>query len=124
MMFVRLTITEHQNAAQKVGTENPSTSRPTSRNRSALITTIPSPIVTTMKGSVNRTSSGFRNALNRLMSTTTARSEPGLSYSTPLTSRVARITPSASTSQRTSRLTIGWFFTGIVRQSPRRTAAQ
>src|SRR5688572_29247546 len=107
--FVTLTTSDPPSAVQNPSTTNPFTRCPTSRNNKALISTTPSPIVNRMNGSVNSTSNGFRIALKKLSSNTTAINVPPLSHSIPGTIFVASITPSASTSQRKSNCVIGEF---------------
>ena len=81
-MFVMLRTSEPQSAGQKPTTK-PSTSRPTIRNRKALITTIPSPIVTRMNGNVNSTRTGLRIALKKLRSTTASEERAGVAAMDP-----------------------------------------
>ena len=108
--FVRPTITAAQNAAPKPATSKPGTNSPTKRNSSALITTKPSPIVSTMKGSVKSTRKGRRTALKKLSNTTTTKSVAPSLQSTPSTSFSASVTPKASTSQRTIKASKGRSF--------------
>jgi len=70
--------------------------------RKALITSMPNPSESMMKGSVKSTSKGFSTALKRLSNSTTAASVPTSSQWMPVINLVARVTPSASTDQRTS----------------------
>jgi len=68
--LVTLRTREPPTAGQKPATLNPSTRRPTKRNRKALITTTPRPMVTMMNGNVNSISRGLRMALKKLRSST------------------------------------------------------
>jgi hypothetical protein len=78
--FVTLTTTAPPTADQNESTRNPSTSRPTSKNNKALITTMPNPNVSKMKGSVNSTISGLRITLNKLSNTPTPSNVVPLSH--------------------------------------------
>jgi len=69
-MFVTLRTREPPTAGQNPETVKPSTRCPTNKNRKALITTMPSPIVTMMNGNVNNTRMGLRMALKKLRRTT------------------------------------------------------
>ena len=62
-----------------------------------------------MNGSVNNNNSGFRIRLRKLSSTTTANNVDPSAHVMPGTIFVASITPSASTSQRTSNCSKGEF---------------
>ena len=104
---MRLTITAPPIAAQKLSTWKPSTNFPTKRNNKALITTMPSPIVSRMNGRVNNTNSGFRIALKKLNSNTTTSRVVWSSQWMPGISLVAMVTPSASTSQRIKSCSMG-----------------
>ncbi len=99
-MFVTLTMKAPNSADQKDSTRNPSTSSPTSQKRVALMSTMPTPIVSTMNGSANSISTGLITVLRKLNSTTTMISVDNSLHSIPGTSFVATVTPSAIMLQR------------------------
>ena len=96
-------------AEPKPATWNPSTSRPTASNSSAFTSQMPTPMVSTINGSVKSSRMGFTTTFRKLSSNTTTSNVSPESHPIPGTIFVLSMTPRASTSQRTSRLTSGWF---------------
>ena len=82
-MLVTLRTSEPPRAGQNPATVKPPTRCPTNRNRKALITRMPSPIVTKMNGNVNSTSTGLRTALKKLSRTTARTQRPEVAVMNP-----------------------------------------